>query len=260
MHDKVQSTETIESNIENMGNIDIVPYDQYVKQSESEVVPSDASSAVNNDYVFDEYTACAPDDSVISELNAYKERVAIYEQRAKFELTTREQEMDDQVSTVIRKSKFREEVLKQELNSLQEKLSKTAKQKQELQENVKMLKQEFNAKESKLLRDFSNLKTLKNKLENKLYIQGNTIQTAHMVTKHRVLSDKHSIPLVEEPNPKVIKKARNAHKVLYDGNEILKPRQKPSCVECTEEDKKSNEITREKMNKKQNDPKCKEKK
>ena len=72
MHDKVQPTETIESNIENMGNINIVPYDQYVKQSESEVVPSDASSAVNNDYVFDEYTACAPDDSVISELNAYK--------------------------------------------------------------------------------------------------------------------------------------------------------------------------------------------
>ena len=96
-----------------MGNNNIVPYDQYVKQSESEFVPSDASSAVNDDYIFDEYTACAPDDSVISELNAYKERVAIYEQRAKFELTTREQEMDDQVSTVIRKSKFREEVLKQ---------------------------------------------------------------------------------------------------------------------------------------------------
>ncbi|WP_254554246.1 hypothetical protein, partial [Salmonella enterica] len=125
---KVQSTEVFESNIENMGNSNVVPYDQYVKQSESEVVPSDASSAVNNDYVFDEYTACAPDDSIISELNAYKERVAIYEQRAKFELTTREQEMDDQVRTVIRKSNFREEVLKQELNSLQEKLSKTAKQ------------------------------------------------------------------------------------------------------------------------------------
>ena len=134
--------------------------------------------------------------------------MAIYEQRAKFELTTREQEMDDQMRTIIRKSNFTEEVLKQELNSLQEKLSKTAKQKQELQENVKMLKQEFNAKESKLLKDFSNLKTLKNKLENKLYIQGNTIQTAHMITKHRVLSDKHSVPIIDKPNPEYGKIAK----------------------------------------------------
>ena len=49
-----------------MGNINVVPYDQYVKQSESETIPSDASSAVNDDYIFDEYTACAHDDSVVS--------------------------------------------------------------------------------------------------------------------------------------------------------------------------------------------------
>ena len=55
MHNKVQTHVTNESDMGNVGNSNIVPYDQYVIQSESEIVPSDASSAVNDDYVFDEY-------------------------------------------------------------------------------------------------------------------------------------------------------------------------------------------------------------
>ncbi|WP_254554274.1 hypothetical protein, partial [Salmonella enterica] len=80
------------------------------------------------------------------------------------------------------------------------------------------------------------------------------------ITKHRVLSDKHSVPIIDKPNLEYGKIAKAAQSVIYDGNEILKPRQKPIFFECTEEDKKLDEITREKINKKLKDPKCKEKK
>ncbi|GKB31807.1 hypothetical protein Tco_0871208 [Tanacetum coccineum] len=44
-----------------------------------------------------------------TELKIYKEQVAIYEQRAKFELTEREQRMDDQCDAYVPKSNKMEE-------------------------------------------------------------------------------------------------------------------------------------------------------
>ncbi|GJS34617.1 retrovirus-related pol polyprotein from transposon TNT 1-94 [Tanacetum coccineum] len=54
--------------------------------------------------------AIVPHDPIAIELKIYKEQVAIYEQRAKFELTEREQRMDDQkrclIKIVIKRSKI----------------------------------------------------------------------------------------------------------------------------------------------------------
>ncbi|GJV48530.1 integrase, catalytic region, zinc finger, CCHC-type containing protein [Tanacetum coccineum] len=56
-----------------------------------------ASSAPNTAYVLIDNNVHTPNEPLVTELAIYKEQVAIYEQRAKFELTEREQRMDDQM-------------------------------------------------------------------------------------------------------------------------------------------------------------------
>ncbi|GJZ94471.1 retrovirus-related pol polyprotein from transposon TNT 1-94 [Tanacetum coccineum] len=56
-----------------------------------------ASSVLNDACMLSDNDANVPHDPIATELNIYKEQVAIYEQRAKFELTEREQRMDDQM-------------------------------------------------------------------------------------------------------------------------------------------------------------------
>lgn len=70
--------------------------------------------------------------------------------------------------TIITERNLREETLKKELYSLQKQLDQTVKHKQAIQESVNTLKWDFKEKETKLLNAFSRLKTLKNKIENKL--------------------------------------------------------------------------------------------
>nr|GEV28528.1 retrovirus-related Pol polyprotein from transposon TNT 1-94 [Tanacetum cinerariifolium] len=64
-----------------------------------------ASSFQCDDYTLHENNAYVPDDSFTTTLNIYKDQVAIYEQRAKFELTDREQKMDDQMRMLIQEQK-----------------------------------------------------------------------------------------------------------------------------------------------------------
>ncbi|GKF25155.1 hypothetical protein Tco_0081049, partial [Tanacetum coccineum] len=61
------------------------------------IVPSCASSTLNNVCVSSDNDAFVPHDPIANELKIYKEQVSIYEQCAKFELTEREQRMDDQM-------------------------------------------------------------------------------------------------------------------------------------------------------------------
>ncbi|GJX51599.1 retrovirus-related pol polyprotein from transposon TNT 1-94 [Tanacetum coccineum] len=97
IHYEVQQTNVLDSDSADMGNSNIIPYEQYVKHYEGLVIPSGESSVPNDAYVMHENSAYVPDDSLTTKLNIYKEHVAIYEQRAKFELTDRKQKMDDQI-------------------------------------------------------------------------------------------------------------------------------------------------------------------
>ncbi|GJT87612.1 hypothetical protein Tco_1069329 [Tanacetum coccineum] len=74
-----------------------------------------------------------------------------------------------------------EENLKKELHSFKLQLKSTMENNKIIEETVTTLKQEFKQKESKFLTDFSNLKHLNDKLENKLHSQDQSIQTVHMM-------------------------------------------------------------------------------
>ena len=145
-----------------------------------------------------------PDDTLTTRLKILKEQVSIYEQRSKFELTEREQKMDWQMRAYITKHNLKEEALQRELNSLQNQLNQTVNKKLEIQESVKALQQDFKRKEVKLSKDFSNLVELKNKLEDMLYTQGHTRQTAQMMHEHMKLSDAYSEKEIGDPRSRAL--------------------------------------------------------
>ncbi|GJR30778.1 hypothetical protein Tco_1107010 [Tanacetum coccineum] len=101
LHYDLSTTSCLLLHSADMGNSNIIPYEQYVKHNEGLVIPSGESSVPNDAYLMHENSAYVPDDSLTTKLNIYKEQVAIYEQRAKFELTDREQKMDDQMRMLI---------------------------------------------------------------------------------------------------------------------------------------------------------------
>ncbi|GJV59531.1 integrase, catalytic region, zinc finger, CCHC-type containing protein [Tanacetum coccineum] len=97
IHNKVQPSNVIDSTSVHMGNSNLIPYEQYLSVNDISVVPSCASSALNSVCVSPVNDAIVPHDPIAIELKIYKEQVAIYEQRAKFELTERQHQMDDQM-------------------------------------------------------------------------------------------------------------------------------------------------------------------
>ena len=123
---------------------------------------------------------------------------------------------------------LREEKIKQELKSVQNQFDQAVKQKQEIQDSVIALKSDFQEKETKLLNDFSNLKTLKNKHENKLYTKGQTILTAQMIQKHIKLRDKHRNKDLGVPKMNFLKSVSASQPALYDANVMFKPDHAPS--------------------------------
>ncbi|GJT28304.1 hypothetical protein Tco_0908579 [Tanacetum coccineum] len=76
-----------------------------------------ASFALNNVCVSSDNDAFVSHDPIATELKIYKEQVAIYEQHAKFELTEREQRMDDQMRMLIQ-NRINRENAKKELHSV----------------------------------------------------------------------------------------------------------------------------------------------
>ncbi|GJR79739.1 retrovirus-related pol polyprotein from transposon TNT 1-94 [Tanacetum coccineum] len=97
IHSEVQQSTVIDSNITDMGNSNVIPNEQYLTTNDVSVVPSCASSAPNTAYVVIDNNVHTSNEPLVTELAIYKEQVAIYEQRAKFKLTEREQRMDDQM-------------------------------------------------------------------------------------------------------------------------------------------------------------------
>ncbi|GJU56894.1 retrovirus-related pol polyprotein from transposon TNT 1-94 [Tanacetum coccineum] len=120
-------------------------------------------------------------------------------------------------------------------------------------ETVTALKQEFKQKETKFLTDFSNLKNLKGKLENKLHSQDQSIQTVHMMLNPIKVYDQKTKTTIGAKNPFYLRQAKKAQPVLYDGEELLKTHHVPIIVPSYEEDLELAEITRIKMHEKMND-------
>ncbi|GJY12355.1 hypothetical protein Tco_0381664 [Tanacetum coccineum] len=97
IHNEVQQANVIDSTSVDMGNSNVIPYEQYLLINNTSNVPSCASSNLNDTCVLFDNDVYVPHDPIATELKIYKEQVAIYKQRAKFKLAEREQRLDDQM-------------------------------------------------------------------------------------------------------------------------------------------------------------------
>ncbi|GJU85775.1 retrovirus-related pol polyprotein from transposon TNT 1-94 [Tanacetum coccineum] len=259
MQDDVQPSYVVGSHADYTSDSNMTPYDQYVKDNAVPVVQNNASTVPNDMYVmidndlhepkaqsvFKAPTYTVADNSLNAELAIYKEQVELYERRARFELTEREQKIDEQLRIVICDRNIKEENLKKELHSVKLQLASTIQHNKLMVDEVTSLK-----KDNKYLEEFLDLKALKDKVEDKLFKQGQSIQTVHMMCKPRSYYDEVNKVAIGYKNPLCLHRARQAQPAMYSGHVIVTPNHAPAVVRDGEETLELTEISRKKMHEK----------
>ncbi|GJT92138.1 hypothetical protein Tco_1080983 [Tanacetum coccineum] len=234
MHDDVQPNYVVNSHADYTSDSNMILYAQYVKDNVNTVV----------------------DNSLTAELATYKEQVELYESQARFELMKREQKIDEQLRIVITDRNIKEENLKKELRSVKLQLASTINHNKSMVEEVMSLKKVFKQKENKYLEEFLDMKALKEKVEDKLYKQDQSLQTVHMLCKPKPYYDEQNKVAIDYKNPLCLIRAKQVEPALYNGHEIIKTHHVPTIVHNTEDTLEIAEITRKKMNDKMKDPEC----
>ncbi|GJX04682.1 hypothetical protein Tco_0190598 [Tanacetum coccineum] len=173
-----------------------------------------------------------------------------------FELTEREQKIDEQLRIVITDRNIKEENLKKKLHSVKLQLASTINHNKSMVEEVTSLKKDFKQKENKYLEEFLDMKDLKEKVEDKLFKQDQSLQTVHMLCKTKPYYDELNKVAIVYKNPLCLTRAKQVQPALYNGHEIIKTNHVPAIVHNSEDTLEIAEITRKKMNAKMKDPEC----
>nr|GFB24582.1 hypothetical protein [Tanacetum cinerariifolium] len=169
--------------------------EHYAKDNAVQFVHSNVSSVPNDAYMMiynDMYKPHAKsvsktspnkvvENSLTVELATYKEQLELYERRSRFELTEREQKINEQLRLVISDRNFKVETLKKELHSLTLQLASTINHNKLMVEEVTFMKKDFKQKENKYLEVFLDIKSLKEKVKDRLFKQDQSLQTVHML-------------------------------------------------------------------------------
>ncbi|GJU68485.1 retrovirus-related pol polyprotein from transposon TNT 1-94 [Tanacetum coccineum] len=208
---------------------------------------------VQQNYVVDSDAEYTSDSNIIS-YEQYKEQVDIYEKRARFELTKREQKINEQLRIIITGRNIKEESLKKELYSVKMKLNSTIDHNKLMKDEVATLKKDFKQKENKYLEDFLDMKALKEKVEDKLFKQDQSLQTVHVLYKPKPFYDEKKKVAIGYKNPLYLTIAMQVQSALYNGHEIVKTNHAPVVVHDSEDTLELAEITRKKMLEKRKSP------
>ncbi|GJY21574.1 hypothetical protein Tco_0394140 [Tanacetum coccineum] len=270
IHDDVQPNYVVDSHADYTSNSNMIPYDQYVKDNAVPIVQSNVSSVTNDAYMMIYNDMCEPhaqsvskttrnivvDNSITAELETYKEQVELYERWARFELTEREQTIDEQLRIVITDRNIKEENLKKELHSVKLQLASTINHNKSMVEEVTSLKKDFKQKENKYLEEFLDMKALKEKVKDRLYKQDQSLQTVHMLCKPKPYYNELNKVAISYKNPLCLTCAKQVQPALYNGYEIVQNNHVPAIVHNTEDTLEIAEITRRKMHDKVKDPEC----
>ncbi|GKA05356.1 retrovirus-related pol polyprotein from transposon TNT 1-94 [Tanacetum coccineum] len=237
MHDDVQPNYVVDSHADHTSDSNIIPYDQYVKDNAVPVVQSNVSYVPNDVYmmmlndIYEPSAKCISvttqknviDNSLTAELATYKEQVELYERQAKFELTEREQKIDEQLRIVVTDRNRKEESLKRELHFVKLQLTSTINHNKSMVEEVTSLKKDFKQKENKYLEEFLDMKALKEKVEDKLYKQDQSLQTVHMLCKPKPYYDEQNKVAIGYKNPLCLTRAQQVQPALYNFMKLSKP-------------------------------------
>ncbi|GJU26464.1 integrase, catalytic region, zinc finger, CCHC-type containing protein, partial [Tanacetum coccineum] len=239
MHDDVQPNYVVDSHDDYMSDSNMIPYDQYVKDNAVPVVQSNVSFVPNDEYMM-----------ILNDM---------HEIRAKFELTEREQKIDEQLRIVIADRNLKDENLKKELYSVKLQLTSTINHNKSMVEEVTSLKKYFKQKK-KYLEEFLDMKALKEKVNERLFKQDQSLQTVHMLCKPKPHYHEHNKVALGYKNLLCITHAKQVQPALYNGHEIIKTHYVSAIVHDSEVTLEIAETTRKQMNEKIKDPECVKKK
>ncbi|GKA81327.1 hypothetical protein Tco_0788019 [Tanacetum coccineum] len=191
----------------------IIPYSQYLQETQNAVVQDTNSSAQQKSVIISMFEQMSNhvtnwdkaskeskiiNESLTVELERYKERVKILEQRFNFA------------------------AFEMEIDILEQTLSKHVKEKESLLTALNVFKTESKQRESKSINKEIDLENKNNELENivcKLY---QSTQAMHMLTKPQVFYDNTHKQALGYQNPFYLKRVRRIMPTLYDGHVISK--------------------------------------
>ncbi|GJW44064.1 hypothetical protein Tco_0072863 [Tanacetum coccineum] len=181
----------------------IITYSQYLQETQQET--EKANKEQNN-------------ESITAELERYKERVKTFEQRLNIDLSSREKMIDSQMDDMIREKL----ALKEQIDSLEQNLSKQIKEKESLFKTFIVFKNESKEKENKYMENEIDLEKKIKELDNIVYKVGQSAQTVHMLTKPQAFYDNTHKQALGYQNPFYLRKAQRIKPTLYDGAVISK--------------------------------------
>ncbi|GJY26882.1 retrovirus-related pol polyprotein from transposon TNT 1-94 [Tanacetum coccineum] len=180
MQDCEQQALIDNSNDEFTSESNMISYEQYLKESESQVVHSTPYLANQNSMIMsvieqmsNQVAKCNAEykenqvinESLIAELERYKERIKTFEQRLNIDLNSREKLIDSQMDDIIRDRL----ALKQQIDSLKQNLSNQIKEKESLLQTFTIFKNESKEKESKYMDKEIDLENKIKELDNIVY-------------------------------------------------------------------------------------------
>ncbi|GJS88414.1 retrovirus-related pol polyprotein from transposon TNT 1-94 [Tanacetum coccineum] len=274
MQSDVQHNSVVDFDADYTSDSNIIPYDQYVEDNEEHVVQSNVSSVRNDALmsILDEMheqgvqsrsankQVKVVNDTLTFELARYKELVGVYEQRAKFELTDRERKIDEQMRIIISDRNRKEISLKSKLHSAQLQLRSTLNHHKIVREEAIILKKDFKQKEDKFLEEFLDIKRLKEKVEDRLYKQDQSVQTVHMICKPKSFYDEKNKVAIGYKNPLCLTRAKQVQPAMYNGHVLVTTNHTPTVIHDSEDTREIAEITRKRMRLKMQSPLCVENK
>ncbi|GKD76093.1 hypothetical protein Tco_1334375, partial [Tanacetum coccineum] len=125
---------------------------------------------------------------------------------------------------------------------------------------VTLLKKDFKQKEDKFLEEFLDIKKLKDKIEDRLYKQDQSVQTVHMLCKPKSFYDEKHKVAIGYKNPLCLARAKQAQSALYNGHVLVTTNHTPTVIHDSEDTRELAEITRTRMLLKMQSPLCMENK
>ncbi|GJT17657.1 retrovirus-related pol polyprotein from transposon TNT 1-94 [Tanacetum coccineum] len=210
-----QSNDVSQSETDIISDSNIIPYSQYLSETQQETVQNSNSSAQQDvlilsmfEQITTQVTHCnTVNKALTTELDRYKEKQNLFEQV---------QEKDCLMKTV---SELKNKLKLEENRNIEREI--------DLEKKIKQL-------------------------DNIIFKRGQSAQTVHMMTKSKICYDHSSKQAIGFEKPFCLKKARESKPKLYDGNTILK--MDTIVVPDSDETIELSEKSRSKMLLKEQDP------
>ncbi|GJW54048.1 retrovirus-related pol polyprotein from transposon TNT 1-94 [Tanacetum coccineum] len=242
-----QSNVVNHSETEITSDSNIIPYSQYLIESQQVAVQNSNSSAQQDDLILSvieqlktQVVHCTKtnlenksvNDTLTAELERYKEQVKVLKEGQNVDLKSQDNVSDSCAQSV-------------EIDHLKRTLSEHLKEKESLLQTVTLLKNDFKKEESRNLdREIALEKQIKH-LDNIVFKRDQSAQTVHMLTKPQFFYDNTTKQALGFQNPFYLKKAQQLEPMLYVGDIIQKTN--PIVIPDSEETLTLAEESRSKM-------------